>query len=458
MARNYSMDMTKGSVFKKLLIFALPLCAANLLQQLYHSADMVVVGKFAEDGVKSLAAVGATNSVTNLLLHMFVGLSAGANVLCANRVGAKDKDGLERLIHSAVPLSALCGLLLAVLGFVMTPILLDWMNCPREVIKEAALYMRIIFLGQPASIVYNFGSGILRAHGDTKRPMYILMVTGFINVLFNLLFVIVFGLDTAGVALATILANYLSAAAVLYILFSQRGEYRMDFSKLRLEGREVKSIAKVGIPAGLNGIVYSFSNVIIVSSINELGKDVVAATSASTAVSAIAHTVCTAVATAAVSFSGQNYGARNFKRINKVYWNGVLISQTFMIAVCIAFTMFPSFFLGLYTDDAKVIRDAYPKLMLNNWGYLFCIFADMANCCLRGMKCTGGPTLANMLSVCVPRLIWVLLIFPFLPVQNLGTICIAYPLSWFLCAVTMLVYFHVVKRREERRLLARQAA
>ena len=457
MAAKHTIDMTRGSVLKKLLIFAFPLCISNLLQQLYHATDVIVVGKFAADGVQSLAAVGATNSITNLLLHMFIGISAGANVLCANRLGAKDEKGLRSLIHTAIPLATACGLFLGVFGFFLTPLVLKWMGCPSDVIAEATTYMQIIFLGQPANILYNFGSGILRAHGDTKRPMYVLMVTGFVNVLLNLLFVIVLHLDSAGVAIATIIAHYLNAAAVLYMLFRSDGDYRMKFSALRFDLKEVASIAKVGIPAGLNGIVYSISNVIIVSAVNSLGTVAVAATSASTSVSGIAHTVCTAISTACVSFSGQNYGAKNFKRIERVYWCGIALGVSFMTVISLAFTLFPDFFLGLYTNDPEVIRVGFPKLMLNNWGYLFCVFADMSNCCLRGMKRASGPTLANMLSVCVPRLAWVLLVFPHLP-QTLGMICIAYPLSWGLCGITMLIYFYKVKRIEMRKAALNAAA
>ncbi len=457
MASKNSIDMTRGSVLNKLLLFALPLCLSNLLQQLYHSADIIVVGKFAEDGVRSLAAVGATTSLTNLLLHLFIGISAGANALCANRVGAKDEAGLKRLTHCAIPLAALCGLFLSVFGFIMAPVLLRWMGCPSDIIEEATVYIRIIFLGQPANIVYNFGSGILRAHGDTKRPMYVLMATGLVNVILNLFFVIAFHMDSAGVALATITAHYLNAAAVLYMLFRPDGDYRMNFRRLRLDMKEVVNIAKIGIPTGLNGIVYSISNVIIVSAVNSLGTISVAATSASTSVSAIAHVVCTAISTACVSFSGQNYGAKNFKRIGKVYRCGIVLGLAFMALVSFAFTLFPTFFLGLYTDDPEVIRTAFPKLMLNNWGYLFCVIGDMSNCCLRGMKRASGPTLANMLSVCVPRLAWVLLVFPFLP-QTLGMLCIAYPVSWFLCAVTMIVYFYKVKAIEEKKAALEQTA
>lgn len=457
MAAKHTVDMTRGSVLKKLLIFALPLCFSNLLQQLYHATDVIVVGRFAADGVQSLAAVGATTSITNLLLHMFIGISAGANVLCANRLGAKDEKGLRSLIHTAIPLATACGLFLGVFGFFMTPLVLKWMGCPSDVIAEATTYMQIIFLGQPANILYNFGSGILRAHGDTKRPMYVLMVTGFVNVLLNLLLVVVFHLDSAGVAIATIIAHYLNAAAVLYMLFRNDGDYRMKFSALRFDWKEVASIAKVGIPAGLNGIVYSVSNVIIVSAVNSLGTVAVAATSASTSVSGIAHTFCTAISTACVSFSGQNYGAKNFKRIGKVYWCGIALGVSFMVLISLAFTLLPDFFLGLYTNDPEVIRVGFGKLMLNNWGFLFCVIGDMSNCCLRGMKRASGPTLANMLSVCVPRLAWVLLVFPRLP-QTLTMLCIAYPISWGLCAVTMLIYFYRVKSLEEKHALSESLA
>ena len=451
MANKHSMDLTTGPVFKRLLAFALPLCISNLLQQLYHSADVIVVGKFAENATASLAAVGSTGQITNLLLLMFVGLSVGANVICANRVGSRDEEGFRRVIHTAMPLAFLSGLLLSVVGYFATPTLLRWMGSPEDVIGQATVYMQIIFLGQPGSLVYNFGSGIIRARGDTKRPMYILVCTGLVNVLLNLVFVIVFKMEAAGVALATIIAHYLSAIAILYVLFRKDGVYHMELSELRLDLSETVGIARVGIPSGLNGMVYSISNVIIVSTVNSLGSLSVAATSASTSVSAIGHVVPAAIATACVSFVGQNYGAKNFKRIERVLWCGVAMGAAFMTVVSLAFTLFPEFFLGLYTDDERIIWEGYPKLLMNNWGFILDTVNTVSTCCLRGMRYSSGPAVLNMAFVCGTRLIWTILVFPHLP-QTLGYLCIAYPVSWGLSAIAMLIYFYRVKKIEERKL------
>ncbi len=457
MANKHGIDLTQGGVFKRLLVFAFPLCISNLLQQLYHSADVIVVGRFAKDATVSLAAVGSTGHITNLLLLLFVGLSVGANVICANRIGSKDEEGFRRAIHTAMPLAFLSGIFMAVAGYWAAPTLLRWMGSPEEVIGPATVYMQIVFLGQPGSLVYNFGSGILRSRGDTKRPMYILICTGLVNVLLNLVFVIVCGLDSAGVALATIIANYLSAVAILYFLFKKDGGYRMKFRELRVDLREAAAIARVGIPSGLNGMVYSISNVIITTTVNSLGSISIAATSASTSVSSIGHVVPAAIATACVSFVGQNYGAKNFKRIEKVLWCGILMGASFMAVVSTAFTIFPEFFLGLYTEDLRIIREAYPKLLLNNWGFVLDTVNTVSTCCLRGMRHSSGPALLNMFFVCGTRLIWTLLIFPFLP-QTLGYLCIAYPISWGLSAIAMLIYFYKVKKNEELLALSEAAA
>ena len=278
--------------------------------------------------------------------------------------------------------------------------------------------------------------------------MYILICTGLVNVLLNLVFVIGFHMEAAGVALATIAAQYLSAAAILYLLFKKDGAYRMKISEMRIDLAETVGLARIGIPSGLNGMVYSISNVIIISTVNSLGSIAVAATSASTSLSSIGHVVPSAIATACVSFVGQNYGAKNFKRIEKAYWSAVLMGAVFMAAVSLAFTLLPEFFLGLYTDDIRIIQEAFPKLLMNNWGFILDVFGTTATCCLRGMRHSSGPAVLNMAFVCGTRLLWIFFVFPHLP-QTLGYLCIAYPVSWGLSAIALLIYFYKVKKNEE---------
>ncbi len=450
MAR-YSMDLTRGSVLKKLIVFAFPICLSNLVQQLYHTADVVVVGNFARNSTVALAAVGSTSHVTTLLVNLFVGLSVGANVLCSNRVGAGDREGNRRAIHTAIPLSLVCGLFISFVGFFLARPLLELMGSPADVIDQATLYMKIIFIGQPASIVYNFGSGILRAHGDTRRPMYILTLSGLANVLMNFVFVTVFHLDAAGVALATTVAHYLSAYLVLHILFHREGEYRMKFSEMRILPEEVKAIAKIGLPAGVNGMVYSISNVIIISTLNSLGSVSVAASSAATSVSSVIHTAGAGFATACTSFAGQNYGAGNLVRIRKLFWYSMLLVESIFLVICTTVTCFPEFFLRLFTSEEAVIREGIPKMLLNSWGYMLNLFAEVSNGCLRGMRRSNGPTLVNMATVCTTRLVWVIAVFPFLPVRNLGWLAVCYPVSWFVSGIGLFVYFSIVIRKEEKK-------
>ena len=302
------MDLTEGSVLKKLLLFAIPIILTNILQQLYHAADMVVVGNFAKDSTTALAAVGSTASITSLCLNLFIGLAVGANVVCARLFGAKKEEELRRAMHTSVLLAALCGVGIGILGVIFSRPLLVMTGSPADVIDHATLYMQIIFMGQPGSLVYNFGAGILRSHGDTKRPMYILMSSGLVNVILNLVLVIGFHLDSAGVAIATVVSYYLSAAAVLWILFSPHGEFRLSFSELRLS-KELRDVTGVGIPSGLNSMVFSLSNVIIISALNSLGGVVLAGNSAAHNVDATLYQVLVAFYTACISFTGQNCGA-----------------------------------------------------------------------------------------------------------------------------------------------------
>lgn len=451
MARGYSMDLTKGSVFKKFLFFSFPLLVTNLLQQFYHSADVIVVGKFAQNSTVALAAVGSTGQITALLLNLFVGLSVGANVVCAQRRGAGDRNGVYRVIGTSLLTSLVSGVFLAVVGFLLSKPLLTLMGSPQSVIEDATVYMQIIFLSKPASLIFNFGAAILRAHGDTKRPMYILTSTGIINVVLNLLFVIVFHLDSAGVALATTIASYVSAALVLFILFRESGEYNVSLSDVKFYKEEFAAIAKVGIPTGINSILFNISNVIVASTLNSLGEISVAAVSAATSLSNIVHTFGSSFTSAAVSFSGQNYGARRLDRIDRLLWQGSLLVLSLLLIANIVVTVFPTFFMGLFTSDVKVIQAGIPKLLLTTWGYMLYVIASMCNSCQRGFGKSIIPTIIDVGCICVVRLIWVLAVFPFLE-QTIANLYIAYPISWTCCLIGQSINFYFVRKREWKKL------
>jgi len=320
------MDLTTGSVFKKLVVFTLPILASNLIQQLYHAADIMVVGQFARDPVTSLAAVGASGSLTTLILNVFLGLSVGANVACANLHGKGDRANLRKAMYTALIVAAVGGIFIGAIGVIFAKPLLLLTGCPSTIIEEATTYMQIIFLGQPFNLMFNFGAGILRSHGDSKRPMYILTVAGLANVVLNVLFVIAFHWDAAGVAAATSISNLISAIAVLVILFHPNGEYHLSFKEFSFSFKAMKEIARIGLPSGINGILFSISNVILISSVNTFNDVIIAGNSAANSVDNILYQFINSIYTAVISFTGQNYGKRDFSRIHRGLFHAILLN------------------------------------------------------------------------------------------------------------------------------------
>ena len=448
MRARYSMDLTTGSVTKKLIWFAFPILLSNLLQQLYTSADMAVVGQFGSD--TALAAVGSTSSINNLLLSLFNGLAVGANVVCANRYGAKKKDELHRVIYTSLLLAAVCGTAMGAFGVLASRSLLAAMGSPDTVIDQSALYMRIIFCGVPASMLYNFGAGILRAHGDTKRPMYILSICGIVNVALNLVFVIYFHMDVAGVAVATIISQICSAAAVLWLLFNPKGEYQMKLSGIRFYARELRSVVSIGIPCGINGMLFSVSNVLLQSSVNALGETIISASAAADSLTNYVFMFLSSFYTACVSFAGQCFGAKKYKRIDKLLTSSILVSQTLAMVVTLASTFFPQVLIGIFKNDPEVIALATPKLILVCWSAVLYAIPEMVVACQRGMGNSTWPTACNIICVCASRVVWVLWIYPAMP-QNLINLFLCYPISYGMCAVLQLLSFkrHRAKFKEE---------
>lgn len=459
MASKHSMDLTRGSVPKNLLIFALPILLSNLLQQLYQCADVVVVGNFASDPTVSLAAVGSTGSITNLFLNLFLGLAIGANVVCANLFGAGDLSALRRAMHSSILLAASGGIVIGILGYFATPFLLqEVMHSPDDVIGQATDYMQIIFLGQPGSLVFNFGSGILRAYGDTKRPMYILSATGVLNVILNVIFVAGFGWDAAGVALATVISLYLSAGVVLWILFHPRGEYRLSLRELRLTKTETANIVKIGIPCGLNGIIFSVSNILVVKELNVLGSTVLAGNSAASNVDTVTYQILTAFYSAAVSFSGQNYGAKNLKRIDKLLVWAIGLAIAFVLLADIFLFTFPEFFLRLFTKDASVAAVGVARMYMMGAGYVIYCISEITIGCTRGMGKSMMPTALNAVFICIPRILWVLALYPVLmngtAIHDYVMLLWCYPVSWVLSAAAQIALYLCYRRQEAKKLAA----
>ena len=378
------LDLTTGSVTKKLLAFTMPILASNLLQHLYNAADKAVVGRFAANGDMALAATGATGTAITLLLNLFVGLSLGTNVVCANMRGASKPAELRRAMHTSILLAAVLGVFAMVLGICVAEPFLIAMSCPADVLELATLYMRIYFVGVPFSLLYNFGAAILRAHGDTKRPMNILAVSGLVNVALNLVFVLCFSMDVDGVGWATVISQVVSAVVVLWILFKPDGGYDLDLVELKFHKREIKSIARVGIPCGLNGMVFSVANVIIQSSINSLGPVAVGGGAASGGVAGIVYQVLAAFYSGCISFAGQCYGAGMYKRIDKLVATSIAWSAGMMAVLSLIATLFPGLLLGLFTDNGDFIRSGTPQMLIASWSYVLYGASECFLGCLRG--------------------------------------------------------------------------
>lgn len=454
MKSHRSMDLTTGSVTKKLILFMLPLLATNLLQHCYQAADNAVLGQFV--GKTALAAVSSTGAATNFILNMLIGLSLGANIVNANLLGAKKHSELRRSLHNSISLAAVGGLTLSVIGLLFSKPILQMIDCPENIIDLATLYMRIIFLGTPGTMLYNFSAGILRTHGDSKTPLMIMSVCGLINVVLNLVFVLVFHMTVAGVALATIISKYVSAGWALMLLFDPKGEYKLRIKELRLDARPCLNIIKVGVPCSINSMVFSLSNVVIQSSINSFGDTIIAGSAAANNVTALTYQIPAAIYSANISFTGQCYGAGKFDRVEKLAVRSCLLSFTVTALVSLVFTLFPMTFLGLFSSEQDVLLAAVPKLLIVSWSYLLYGIAEAILGILRGLKKTTIPTTINILCVCVLRVLWVMFVFPLAPESPI-LLYLCYPATYVVDLVAVSVYFFHCRMLEHKKIQKRQA-
>lgn len=445
MARKGNMDLTKGSVTKNLLLFAIPIILSNILQHLYTAADRAVVGQFAENATGALAAVGSTNSAITLLLGLTNGLAVGVNIVCANLRGARDEKGLQRSMHTSMVLSVLCGAVLMAVGILVARPMLIMMSVPESVLDLATLYMRIYFCGVPASLVYNFGAAILRSNGDTRRPMVILGVSGVVNVVLNLVLVIFCHMSVEGVAIATVASQVVSAVWICGILFSREHDYKLAWRSLRLHKQQTWNVIKIGVPCGINGMAFSVSNLILQSTVNTFGEIVIAGNVAADSVGGLIYQVLVGFYTACVSFAGQNYGAGKIKNIDKGLVAGCILSAGIVLALGIVALVFAEPLLRIFNTDPAVVAAGVPKLGIYCYGY--CVFAasEVLLGCLRGMRKTAVPSAINVLCVCVFRVVWVWAVFPLQPTIEMLYAC--YPISWVLSGVGLLIaYLHYRKK------------
>lgn len=441
--KRYSMDMTTGVLFPKILSFAFPLMVTGLLQIVYNAADVMVVGRFA--GSVSLAAVGATSTLVNLMLNLFLGLSMGSGVVVAKHIGAGDGASVHRTVHSAMFLSLLSGIVIGIFGVFISPFALSVMGTPPEVHELSTVYLRIFFLGTPANMIFNYGASILRATGDSKRPLYILTATGILNVVLNLIFVIIFHLNVAGVALATIISQYVSAICVLYILLKTNSNINLSLKKLRFYKSELSDILRIGIPAGLQGSLFSLSNVVIQSSINSFGAAVIAGNTASGNIDSVIFTCCNSISQTATTFTSQNLGAGQFRRIRRIYFNCIGISATIAIIFGVALLTFGPQIMTIFSTDAAVIDAGLVRLRLFAVTYIINSALDVTTGQMRGLGKSVIPMIVTMVGVCGLRVIWVFTIFR--EFRSLFMLYFSYPVSWFITGIVLVIMYAITFRK-----------
>ncbi|MBR5230968.1 MAG: MATE family efflux transporter [Clostridia bacterium] len=444
-----NIDMTQGPLWRDTLLFALPLIFSGFLQLLFHAADTIVIGRFS--GSQALAAVGSTGSLNSLLVSLFIGFSTGANVVVARFIGAKDHKKANTAAHTAVSISLIFGLFLAVFGFFLARPMLKLMDSPDDIIDLSVLYVRIIFLGMPFQMLYNFCSAILRAAGDTKRPLYFLTAAGVINFVLNLLFVIGFHMNVAGVALATIISQAVSAAMAFRSLTMRDDCVRIHIKKLKIDRRDFIEIARIGLPCGVQTSMFSIANVLIQSTRNSFGSVVIAGCATAMNLGNFISQVPNAFAQAVTSFAGQNIGAKKPRRIlhSMIYchvWNTAIT-----LVMGLGGYIFGEKLLSLYNTDPEVVYWGLQQFRVVNVPYFLLGFQSIFSGALRGMGFSILPMIISLVGICLFRVLWVMTVFKATP--TLLCLNISYPISWILtgiaAGITFAVFFKRVKKQFE---------
>ena len=448
-SKKYEIDMCNGPILKKMLLFSIPLICSGMLQLLFNAVDVVVVGKFAGDN--SLAAVGATTSLINLLVNLFMGLSIGANVLVARYFGAKHDDELDETIHTSIGISVFGGILLTIVGIVFAPSFLKMMSTPDNILNLAVVYLRVYFAGMIPMLLYNYGAAILRAIGDTQRPLYYLFASGVINVSFNLLFVIVFHWGVFGVGLATTISQTVSAILVMRCLGKGVGNIKFQWKKVRINKDKLARIMKIGLPAGLQGSLFAISNVIIQSSINGFGEIAVAGSSAAANIEGFIYIAMNAFYQANISFTSQNYGAGKYDRINKILYNALGCVTVLGLVMGISCYFAGPHLLAIYTDSPAVIEAGMIRFTYIALPYVCCGIMEVIVGTMRGLGYVIAPMVVTLLGACVLRLIWIGTVFQIDRFHTIGMLYIIYPISWVITiAANIVILVRMRKKLNEK--------
>lgn len=443
--------MIEGPFKKKILLFALPIMLSGLLQLFYSSADLIIVGRLSSDYQRAQAAVSSTTSLIHLIINLVMGFSVGINVSCARRLGAKNDEGASRVVHTAVMLAIFSGVIVGVIGFSMSRVFLNLMKSPADVIDLSTTYLKIYFLGAPFLLVYEFCASVLRAKGETKKPLIYLLISGAINVVLNVIMVVVFKLSVAGVGIATIISEGISAFLVVRYLVKSDDACKLYLRKIKIHAREFWEIVKIGIPAGVQGSMFSISNVIIQSSINSFGSTFMAGSGNAASIEGYLNVVVNGVVNAAISFIGQNYGARKKENIEKVMRDCLLFMTIFCLSTSALVVLLRYQLLAFFNTDIAVIEAGIPRIFINCSFYILFGYMQLIVGFMRGLGKGVLPMIISVCGICVFRIIWV---FTILQVYHTAVILfISYPISWLLTAVAQYVCFMIVKNKTYRVML-----
>ncbi|MGN0393304.1 MAG: MATE family efflux transporter [Bariatricus sp.] len=435
--------MCNGTIMDKLVSFSLPLMLSGILQLMFNAVDVIVVGRFA--GSQALAAVGSTTALINMFVNLFMGISLGTNVLAARFFAAGKDRQMSETVHTSIAFAAISGIVMVFVGIFFSKFALELMATPADVIEQSTLYMRIYFLGMPFFMLYNYGAAILRAVGDTKRPLIFLIISGVINAVLNMILVIVFHLAVAGVAIATVISQMISCILVLRCLYRSEGSYQLRFSKLMLKGCYLKEIFQVGVPAGIQSTVINFSNVLLQSSVNSFGSIAMAGYTAANNILGFLFVSVNSVTQACMSFTSQNYGVRKWKRMDKILVDCMILSMIVALVLGGGSYIFGSQILRIYTENEEVIRCGMEILSYTTLTYFLCGFMDLFPGAMRGMGFSAAPMMLSIVGTVGTRIVWIFGIFP--RYRSLSVLFISYPVSWILTIAMQVVCFFIVRRK-----------
>ena len=439
----YEIDMCNGSIMDKLISFSLPLMLSGILQLMFNAVDIVVVGRFS--GSQALAAVGSTTALINIFTNLFIGISLGANVLSARFYASGKEKEMSETVHTAITLALISGIIMAGVGLLLAKWALRLMGTPSDVIELSTLYMRIYFCGMPFFMLYNYGAAILRAVGDTKRPLVFLIISGVANAGLNMILVIIFHMGVAGVGIGTVISQLISCVLVLRCLYKSEGCYQLRFSKLRIQKVYLRQIFQVGIPAGIQSTVINFSNALLQSSVNSFGSTAMAGYTAANNILGFLYASVNAVTQACMSFTSQNYGVGKYKRMDRVLINCLILSVVISGVLGCGSYAFGTEILKVYTEDPKVIQCGLEILSMTTVTYFLCGIMDLFPGALRGMGRSGVPMILSIIGTVGTRIVWIFILFP--QHRSLKFLFISYPASWLFTIVMQVICFFFVRKQ-----------